>query len=808
MVLLIPYQHSQDFKIKNKIGLHPWPTLNNTSDSIYLTTSENDVMHQIGYDERGFDSFYGDGSSIELENPWNPCGEVWKTTISSTGGTPGTINSIFTTQNDTSHLEIVDYDHKMNGTLMVYLNKPIDTISINKSTFFINGDQVFPDLNQSMGALITFPFVGISGIFTLTIEDLVDCWSNPLSENTITWTADFDPPEIDSINYSHFDELTIYFNESIEQPESENIFLDGIGNPSNITLQASNAFKLRFPTTLYPQEHFKISIINVSDIRGNILDSTYLEVDLVPPKMARSFEVIVTEFKPITNNEDEYEYIELYNNSESPWLLRGYRVADNRNETTLDDYLLLPHTYVVLLPSTKKSATGIKNVLFVKNWNSLNNDGDIISIRNPAGDIIHQIEYNKTWFESLSIHDSHEMIDTAFPCRGLENWKGVSKGSPGFQNSVKDSKPDLVGPSILSSWIEGEDSVMIVFDERLDTLSILSATYSFIPNISDFKISVIANNQILISLDNPLSKSEPYKLIAEYIKDCSGNTMTKQNIELINPDYPQKDDVVINEILFNPEVGGVDFIEIYNTSNKYFKIKDFRIGGLNDTLSIKSEVLLHPHQFMVFTKSKELLMNFHPSAPYEKIVRSDLPQLPDDAGIVILLADSVIDQFSYSEGLHHDLQINHEGVSLERLSPFEASDNPDNWKSAASIVGYATPGKLNSNYLVPENHEDIISIEPRVFNPDNSTQPFTTIYYQFKHPGNVTTVSVFDSNGVKVKTLLNNKTLGTTGFFTWEGTNDSSKRVRTGYYLLLFEIIHPNGKIEQLKEKIVVATEF
>ncbi len=49
------------------------------------------------------------------------------------------------------------------------------------------------------------------------------------------------------------------------------------------------------------------------------------------------------------------------------------------------------------------------------------------------------------------------------------------------------------------------------------------------------------------------------------------------------------------------------------------------------------------------------------------------------------------DHFAYREQMHFDLLKDKEGVSLERLSPDGASDDPRNWHSAASAVGYATP---------------------------------------------------------------------------------------------------------------------
>ena len=81
------------------LGLGNWPSLNNSSDQISITTS-SEIIHQVNYET----TWYGDdtksdgGWALELIDPNNSCeGQFnWKASIDASGGTPGKVNSVKT----------------------------------------------------------------------------------------------------------------------------------------------------------------------------------------------------------------------------------------------------------------------------------------------------------------------------------------------------------------------------------------------------------------------------------------------------------------------------------------------------------------------------------------------------------------------------------------------------------------------------------------------------------------------------------------------------------------------------------------
>ena len=148
-----------------------------------------------------------------------------------------------------------------------------------------------------------------------------------------------------------------------------------------------------------------------------------------------------------------------------------------------------------------------------------------------------------------------------------------------------------------------------------------------------------------------------------------------------------------------------------------------------------------------------------------------------------------------------------EGVSLEKIHPSLPSDENSSWHSAAEDVGFATPGILNSQFSeIPAVFEPVW-VHPEIFSPDNDGQDdVVTLQYSFPTPGFVASVYVFDSGGRKIRTLANNKLLGTSGHMIWDGETDFGERAEIGIYVILVELFNLDGQLEVIKKTCVLAT--
>lgn len=519
----------------------------------------------------------------------------------------------------------------------------------------------------------------------------------------------------------------------------------------------------------------------------------------------------------------EAEFIELYNRSEKIIDLGGWKFTDGSSTAILSG-LLYPSEYRIITPTTSATLfSSFGAVLGVANFPTLNNTGDNLVLRRKDELVIDQVFYTDSWYRDDDKKQGGytlELIDPANPCGENDNWiasDSPTGGTPGTQNSVFESKPDLTGPKLISVFPLSATTLRVSFNEKLEAL--LPATSNFIlsPVISVSNVSFenTTLRSFIITLNAPLVVGTLYVLNATHVFDCNGNKIGTDfsTAEFALPEQAEEKDVVLNEILFNPRPTGVDFVEVYNNSTKYINLKNWSIANyvndqvLNPKTITTEDVLIKPHAHLAFTTKTDIVKGEYVGAKTENIFTvSSMPSFNDGAGSVAILDqhNTVIDFFSYTDDLHSPFLKNKEGVSLERISVTALTNDVANWQSASSTVGFATPGYRNSNAR-SESLADKVKVEPEIFEPITGQPAFTQIHYNFNSTGLVANVKVFDFHGREIKTLANNATLGTTGFFRWDGDTENGTKARTGYYVLWMEVFNNSGKVESIRKRIVVA---
>jgi len=161
----------------------------------------------------------------------------------------------------------------------------------------------------------------------------------------------------------------------------------------------------------------------------------------------------------------------------------------------------------------------------------------------------------------------------------------------------------------------------------------------------------------------------------------------------------------------------------------------------------------------------------------------------------------------YTIDMHYALLNTTDGVSLERINFDRPALDRSNWNSAASTVGFATPGYRNSQFAeLSETQEGDIVVSPEVFSPDNDGfDDVTTLNYSFSKPGFTGDIRVYDVKGRLVKQLAKSAYLGSTGAIGWNGINDSGLKADIGIYVVVLEAFHLDGSTVSLKKPCVVA---
>jgi len=281
----------------------------------------------------------------------------------------------------------------------------------------------------------------------------------------------------------------------------------------------------------------------------------------------------------------------------------------------------------------------------------------------------------------------------------------------------------------------------------------------------------------------------------------------------------QRGDVVINEVLFNPNAGGVDFVELYNRSDGAVDLQGVCIanrtlstGALYRSYELPSYVL-PPNGYVVVTTNPEVVWNqYYCEDTSAFITLSTMPTYPNDAGCVTLLNvdGTLLEDFYYTEKMHSGVLANKKGVSLERINPDRPASESSNWQSAAQVAGFATPTYKNSQH---SDHafggDDGISLYPEVFSPDgDGVDDVLFIGYKMPSEGYVANITVFTSAGRMVKALCRNATLAVEGQLSWDGVCDSGKLAEVGVYIVYAEVFSLNGKVSRYKKTCVVGARF
>jgi Lamin Tail Domain/Bacterial Ig-like domain len=376
---------------------------------------------------------------------------------------------------------------------------------------------------------------------------------------------------------------------------------------------------------------------------------------------------------------------------------------------------------------------------------------------------------------------------------------------------------DLAPPLLLSAQAESPTEVLLHFSEPLDSASAVAQEHYAISGGVALQSAVrLAPDAVRLSTSVALQSGTTYAITVNGAADLVGNVLLDGTAEFLYVllSEVQPGDVVINEVLYDPRGSGSDMVEIYNRSNKVFNLSGWQLANvaddvINDPETIAdTNLLLWPGEYLVFVEdAADILANYATTVVHRLFV-SDLPSYNNGEGTVVLLAPNgdVLDRFTYHDDLHFELLANTEGVSLERVDAERPTEDPTNWHSAASTVGFATPGYRNSQAADAPAMDGTLSMAPAIFSPDNDGyQDLLTIAYSFGAPGFVGNMAVYDVAGREVARLMENELLGPNGYISWSGIMKGGELAPIGPYVVVLEAFDLAGRVHRFKGTAVLA---
>ena len=269
-------------------------------------------------------------------------------------------------------------------------------------------------------------------------------------------------------------------------------------------------------------------------------------------------------------------------------------------------------------------------------------------------------------------------------------------------------------------------------------------------------------------------------------------------------------EVVFNELLPDPFVGGSEYIELYNRSDRPISFAGLTIatrksdGTLNTHYPLSSlSDWMQPGDYVLLTKDKNGVEPFYLVKNAEALHAVKLPILANTSSTLVLFNqsdESVVDEVNYSDDWHAAGVKQTKGVSLERIDPERETQDRSNWTSASSLDGGGTPGYQNSQYGV-QNEEGVTGIEAPEYVEISKDY---SIAYRLDQAGYVCRAWVFDMSGRQVTEMINYELLAIEGVLKWNGLASGGAKVKTGVYIFYAELVHPTGKVIRVRKVFVV----
>jgi len=638
-------------------------------------------------------------------------------------------------------------------------------------------------------------------------------------------------PKIVSLKVTSDSTLLVNFNESVDttsvQDTAHYWTKPSCGNILKIKPSIEGkSVKLYFSRHFANGKTYQFQVSGIKDLSGNIMKPVSLPFVFYHPKR---HDVVINEIMADPNppvSLPDYEYVELYNRTNFDLDMSGWQIQTGTYKKTIDTLVIKAKSYLIVSGTQGASSFKPYGKVFAFSSFSLNNRGETIAVRDAGGKLISQVSYSDNWYGNEAKSKggwSLEQINPANYCSGKENWK-VSEnpkgGTPGAQNSVYENK--ILSPKLNRLQVSGQDSLDVFFNQKMDSNSICNRRlWEVKPDVGhpaavSFYDSI--PNEVRLSFSTPFQGGKNYVLhISKDIKNCAGVPMEKDStVRFGLPEITSYKNLIINEVLLNPFSGGVDYLEVYNLSGKVIDLSKIKLGYIRessgDTIIYdisKNQKLMFPSRYLVLTSSPVIVkQQYEALAPDNFLKMEKFPDFNAQAGGIFIENQSgkILDVFHYSDKMQFQLLRNTQGVSLERTHFNGNTDDPNNWHSAAEVVGYGTPGYRNSQFEPDTAFSNSIHIDPSIFSPDgDGYQDKLVIKYNFSTPGNTMRVEVFNANGYLLRHLVRHEYLGTQGSLSWDGKRDDGTLVSPGIYVLYFELFDLQGHVRKYKKAVVVA---
>ena len=529
----------------------------------------------------------------------------------------------------------------------------------------------------------------------------------------------------------------------------------------------------------------------------------------------------------------EWEFVELYNTSDSTINIKNWKLILGKKEFSFkEDTEIQPDEYLILCHKDAIDDLSHYGICHAFSSFQITNSGSDIILIDENDNLISSVNFDISWHSTTYKKDggwSLEQIDASNPCAGKANWSSSNAkagGTPGMINSI--ANENIILPELDHINPISHNELEVFFNQNMNLESLNNIDNYFISelNLSPIKTELIKHKHDYVKLifDYYFEENALYTLNINNMTNCKDIPHENEiKARFGIPSEVSRNDIIINEILFNPISPGVDYLELYNRSDKVIDLKDIMFGTIKQSfpnppdttlkeLCFESRIML-PLSYVLLSTDKEIVMEqyYNPDAVPNFLDTESLPSFPNEEGHVIICDKGrvPIDEMKYSDKMHYDLLSITQGVALERISFENPSMDENNWHSASFNVNYGTPGYKNSvaaaiNDKIEKNQINII---PEIFSPDGDGEDdICSICYNIEDTGCSLNIKVFNTDGLLIRNLFNNNLVNDEGAVHWDGSDDNNRSVTPGIYIIQAEIFDLKGNVDRSRKVVVVGT--
>ncbi|MDZ7758384.1 lamin tail domain-containing protein [Rhodohalobacter sp.] len=409
--------------------------------------------------------------------------------------------------------------------------------------------------------------------------------------------------------------------------------------------------------------------------------------------------VVINEFM-VDPPPEFISYVELYNNGTEAVNLQGWQLF-RRDETeniggviTNQEIILQPNEFIVITPdaATLEFIYGDMNQIEMSIFPDFGREvGDEIRLFNSSGEAVDSLRYTISEWGGAGVALERRRAD--YPSIYSENWAESPAellGTPGSANLVDSEYPF----TIIGIQVSSNRDIFLIFNSDINPDDIYPGQFELDGREPDS--AVLADPNIVRLQFDMQPKSGEKTVRTGEIRSLPGWSIDDgEEFTFTIYDTYTPGDIVVNEIMYNPPTGYPAYVELFNRSDKYLNLRNWKLlrkeistnpGGVIST----GPTTIRPRDYLVLTDNFSALENIF--GEVHAVEMNDFPgftsTLPDQVRVFDasgLLADSL----EYVPSVWGGRE-----VALERKSRKVGSVYSENWAESPAVL-LGTPGEEN-----------------------------------------------------------------------------------------------------------------